>query len=94
MRGKELPVAFCDCQEQKWLQPRLLVVYGDRGEVLELSTVPEMRGRVQQTRVKRIISLFCLDTTTGDQTALYSDLIVPSAITFLFVAVNVLMLQN
>lgn len=46
MRGKELPVAFCDCQEQKWLQPRLPVVYGDWGEVLgtEHSARDERKG--------------------------------------------------
>lgn len=46
MRGKELPVAFCDCQEQKWLQPRLLVVCGDWGEVLgtEHSSRDEREG--------------------------------------------------
>lgn len=60
----------------------------------ELSRVPEMRGRVQQTGVKTINNFFCLDSTTGDQTALLSDLVIPSAITFLFLAINVLMLQN
>lgn len=94
MRGKELPVVFCSCQEQKWLQLRLLVVYDNWVRYQELSRVPVMRGRVQQTGVKRINNFFCLDSTTGDQRALFSDLVIPSAITFLFLAINVLMLQN
>lgn len=56
----------------------------------ELSTVPEMGGRVQWVGVKRINSLPCLDTTTGNQRALSSTFVTPSAITFLFLAINVL----
>lgn len=60
----------------------------------QLSTVPEMRGGVQKAEVKRMNSLFCPDTTAGDRTALSSGCVIASAITFLFLAINVLMLQN
>lgn len=46
----------------------------------ELSTVPEIRGRVPRRGVERINSLFCLDTTTSDLRDLSSDFVIPSAV--------------
>ena len=94
MRRIELPVAFSSCRNRNGYSPGCWWYMAIGVKYRELSAVPEMRGRVEQRGVKRINSLFCLDTTTGDQTAVFSDFVIPSAITSLFLAINVLMLQN
>lgn len=55
-------------------------IWQSRVRYWELSTVPEIRGRVPQTGAERINSFFCLDTNTSDLRDLCSDFVIPSAI--------------
>jgi len=64
------------------------------GEVSGTERSPRGERKGPTNRREKNSSLFCLDTTTGGQRALSADFVIPSAISFLFLAINVLMLQN
>lgn len=53
MREKELPVVFCSCQDQKRLQPRLLVVPGNWGEVSGIEHGPRDKRKGPTNRSEK-----------------------------------------
>lgn len=62
---------------------------------LEIEHSPKDEKNGLTNEWKEMTDFIFLDTTTSDQTAMSSDIfLIPSAIPFLFLAINVVMLQN